>query len=259
METEILGGGARVECAARYLINTDIPKADIDTVKLLPIPSTRDGIFVTGTDIELSSLANSANRGTFFAGYGLPEHFTSMLKDREIAYFDALYDEVFTLENANLTAIGTLSYILSEFERAPGDLRFGVIGYGRIGKALVRILLFLGADVCVFSSKKEKCLALGEMGIKCSAIKEEIFGFEQLSEIDVLINTAPTCLSYLFPDNNTGKIRVIDLASGDSFPGVFGVEYLPSLPARMFGESAGLAYGRAIERHLRNLTGGEGV
>ncbi len=259
MKTEILGGGARVECAARYLINADIPKTDIDTVKLLPIPSTRDGVFVTGTDIELSSLVPVARKGDFFAGYGLPEHFTAMLREREIAYFDALYDESFTLENANLTAIGALSYLLSELDRAPVDLSFGVIGYGRIGRALARILLFLGADVRVFSSKKEKRLELGALGIKCSEIEEDYFDFEQLSEIDVLVNTAPTCLSYLFPDKHTGKLKVIDLASGDSFPGIFGIEYLPSLPARMFGESAGLAYGRAIERHLTKLTGGEGV
>ena len=48
----------------------------------------------------------------------------------------------------------------------------------------------------------------------------------------------------------------MDLAIKDCFDGIDGVEYLPSLPSRIFPESAGLAYARAIERHLFACGGG---
>ena len=56
---------------------------------------------------------------------------------------------------------------------------------------------------------------------------------------------------------NTVGLRIIDLASGDNFTGIEGVEKYPSIPAKMFPESAGRVWGRTIERYIVNkLKGG---
>lgn len=256
MKTEIIGGGARSKGAARYLTNAGIGVCGTELVKILPIPSTRDGRKVLGTEVELSSLAEGSGKGVLIAGYGFPPGFAALLDERGIRYFDALYDEEFTLENAELTALGVLSFLLSSMERVPQDARIGIIGYGRIGRALTRILLFHGAHLRVFTGKMENCRSLGEVGVECTRLTRDSIEPTALSGLDVLINTAPTDLSYLFPRGNTEGLRVLEVASGDSFAGVFGVEYLPSLPARLFPESAGAAYGRAIERYLSSVKGG---
>lgn len=255
MKTEIIGGGERSEFAARYLLNKKAD-GDICTVTILPIPSTRDGVFVTGCDLMLDELPERLEKSTLLAGYGLPDRLCKALSARGISYYDARGDEKFILENAELTALGALSYLLSEFKEAPCDLKIGVIGYGRIGRVLTRILLFLGASVRVFSSRSENIVALGGLGVDCYNVQREFFSYDSISSLDVLLNTAPTDLSYIFPEKNVGGLRVLDLAISDCFPGISGVEYLPSLPARMFPESAGAAYGRAIERHLSSDGGG---
>jgi hypothetical protein len=67
------------------------------------------------------------------------------------------------------------------------------------------------------------------------------------------VNTAPAVIF----DTSSGAVpdglRIIDLASGDNFPGLASVEKYPSVPAKMFPLSAGRAWGRSIERFMRNL------
>jgi len=257
MKTEITGGGARSECAARYLINADLPeKCGIERIRLLPIPSTRDGVYVSGTELPLSSLPSELDGKTLLVGYGLPKPLRGELAAAGIPTLDVKDDESFVLENARLTALGALCHLVLRDGRDPRDTSYGVIGYGRIGSQLVRMLLFFGARVTVFTTSEKNRLTLGELGIACADIRKEELPSDALLGLDVLVNTAPTELTYLFPDGETKGLFVCDLASGDSFPGISGVEYLPSVPSRLLGESAGLAYGRAVERYLSKIGGG---
>ena len=124
------------------------------------------------------------------------------------------------------------------------EMRIGVVGYGRIGKRLTNMLLYLGASVRVFTSREDLRLDLCEYGIATAASAKDA----DLSGLDILINTAPATIfdKDLIPQ----RLRIIELASGDNFAGVAGVEKYPSVPAKMFPLSAGRAWGRAIERFL---------
>jgi hypothetical protein len=46
-------------------------------------------------------------------------------------------------------------------------------------------------------------------------------------------------------------MRVIELASGENFPLISGVERLPSIPEKMYPDSAGYLYYKAITRFLK--------
>ena len=72
-----------------------------------------------------------------------------------------------------------------------------------------------------------------------------------LSGLDLLINTAPAVIFDTRDGVFPGGLRVIDLASGENFPGLSDVERYPSIPARMFPYSSGRMLGRACERFLR--------
>jgi hypothetical protein len=46
-------------------------------------------------------------------------------------------------------------------------------------------------------------------------------------------------------------VRVIELASGENFRGIEGVERLPSIPDRFYGKSAGKTYFSYIVKRMK--------
>jgi len=240
MNIEIFGGSERVRSAKNALLESD---CGVESIKLLPVPSSRDGVHITGTEILFDDFLEGIESGSFVIGYGIPQFVKDGITARNAACYDAGNDECFLVENAYITAIGALTYLLQSVKKIPCDLKFGIIGYGRIGSALARLLLFLGARVKIFSSKKLTRIELGLCGIDSPAVDLATLESSAFLGLDVIFNTAPTKLSHLFPKRSLPcGVRVFDLASGDSFPGVRGVEYLPSIPDRMYPESAGKTY-----------------
>ena len=66
-----------------------------------------------------------------------------------------LSDEIFADQNASLTAIATLN-ILSDFKISPSDAKILIIGFGRIGVHLSKILWGLGAKYDVASTSSAR-------------------------------------------------------------------------------------------------------
>jgi hypothetical protein len=141
--------------------------------------------------------------------------------------------------------------LLTTERRVPKDVSFGIVGYGRIGREITRLLLFLGASVRVFTTRKDVRLLLSEFGVSTS---ESVCGAD-LSGIDVLINTAPARIFDNGDDPYLKKMRVIDLASGNNFPSLENAESYPSIPAKMYPESSGALLAESaisyVERLLR--------
>lgn len=235
------GNDTRVSSCAAMLSRAELRAPSL---MLLPIPVTKDKKHINGTDIELESLLSEMESGMIVAGYDIPR----LLRRGSASEFcDVMSDERFLADNARLTAIGALGYILGTATRAPSDISFAVVGYGRIGRELVRLLLFFGAAVTVYTSKEKTRLALGELGIR-SRLAAYGTGAGELSDIDILINTAP---APLLCDADVDKDRVprlIELASGNNFPRGAKVERLMSLPGQMYPESAAVAYFASIMR-----------
>ena len=216
MKIENYGDGERCIEAMRRLTEAAESASVADSVKriiLLPIPSSRDGVHISGKDILLSDLAESVSPGDLAVGYGIPKDILSAFSSRGALVFDAGECEEFLLENARITADGAIGYILSSFKRTPKDMTFGVIGYGRIASILVRYLLFFGARVRVYTSKEKTRLSLGECGVETVGIDYE--RKIDTSDIDVLINTAPRDMRTVL----SGGCRegIIELASGNNF------------------------------------------
>ena len=215
-----------------------------DKFFLLPIPTSRGGM-LKGSDISVSEALSSAGEGSLVVGYGIPDDAKEEVLLRGGVVVDVSADESFLVENAHLTALGALGILLSGCASVPSDLTFGIVGYGRIGKSLVRMLLYHGARVIVFSSKESVRLELGSYGIETRRSDSA----SDASGIDILINTAPTVL---FDGGDLLSVcpRVIDLASGNAFPDYPDVEKYPSLPAKAFPLSAGRCLAGAVIRSL---------
>ena len=241
MTVEIIKGTKRTASAQKVICRGGLP---YKRLLLLPIPSTKDGVTVCGTEITLESLLADVNEGVAVCGYGLPTWFCERAGGLGARIYDAMYDEDFQLKNAELTAVGALGEIISEKKRAPSDVRFGIIGYGRIGSELLKYLIFLGAKPIVFTRRESVCRALGAWGIDTSLSMT----LENYMTLDVLINTSPMVITDMggaVALHNAG-VSVFDLASGENFGYCEYVKRLPGVPDRVFPESAGIAYGEAI-------------
>ena len=247
MSIETYGTGQRLRFAAASLAS----QAVREHLVLLPIPSTRDGTHVTSTEIPLSETLVGVGQGSVVVGYGMPDSYIAEAAGLGALAFDLSRDEDFLLDNAYITALGTIGYILNTDARIPREIVFGVVGYGRIGSQLLRMLLFLGARAVVYTSRPLTHFELGECGVHSVCISGATLGKYDFSGVDILINTAPRDMTESFPEGRVPEgMRVIELASGKNFSGVEGVEPLPALPEKMYPISSGRAYADATLKFL---------
>ena len=249
METIIYENSVR----ARYLVNSLMQRETLSRYKrvyILPIPSSRDGTKIMGTEITLESFADSVGDGDLVVGYGLSDELCRRMISSGARIVDSLRDEEFLLENARLTAEAALGILLSLGERSLSDMRVGIVGYGRIGKALLPMLLYHGGGASVYTGRESVRLQLSSLGISALDYKEA-----SSRDVDIFVNTAPSdVLCRSLACQGESRITVIELASGDNFRGGASagleVRKYPYLPSRMFPMSAGEAWARSVRRIL---------
>ncbi len=250
MNINTYGKDERLKFCREYIYRQSVDFSS--DIVLLPIPATKDGIMINGTDDKFSEICSKMNPGDAVIGYGIPREIREIFSSAGLLSVDVSLDEEFLQYNAKLTAEGTLAHILSEHKKAPCDMKIGIIGYGRIGKYLLNCLLFLGADVIVFTSKSETRLDLCSLGV--SAVSTACGNFPGLQEafrgLDILINTAPAKIISEGDVPLLKSTRVIELASGDNMPKDLYYERFRAVPAMMYPESAGFALGAAVIRML---------
>ena len=125
----------------------------------------------------------------------------------------------------------------------------GIIGYGRIGKYLCRLLKSLGASVTVFARREVsriEAIDKGYTAYPISSITKRYY--------DVIFNTAPSPIISKAESNKISRQTiVIDLAS---LPGGFEDADFPEralgLPGKMKPESAGKAIFDFVYEYISN-------
>lgn len=242
MTVEILSPDKRMLEAKKAILSG---KVDFARLYLLPIPSTKDGIHVNGSSHKLSEI--DVGDGDAVVAYGLPRELYDLLSDKGAIVYDGAYDEDFLVENARLTALGVIGDVITEKNKSPNDVRFGIIGYGRIGKELLKYLYFLGAAPTVYTTKESVRKELSEVGVSARMLSDGEF-----TDMDVIVNTAPAAI--LDKESAQGLIAhgvsIFDLASGDNFGSCEGVIKLMSIPGKVYPESAGKSYGEMAIRYF---------
>lgn len=246
MTVSLYGEDRRLEYCRELLFPREYP--GISRVILLPIPTTRDGAHILGTDLAFSEFCLDIRAQDLIVGYMLPREIREAAAAVGGAVLDISSDEKYVAENAHLTAIGTAARLLENGESALSDMNIGIIGYGRIGEKLAHILMFFGARVKVFTSKSEVRRRLCMLGVNGADYFSELDMADAFHDLDILINTAPARLiTESLAISLFGK-RVIELASGDNMPASLQVERMPSVPSVMFPKTAAKTVFDAIER-----------
>lgn len=249
MEIIKFGGGRRLDICCEMLSERLCER--LGRIVVLPIPTTRDGIFINGSDILLESVYDSVTDGTLVAGYGIPDTQGRRIEELGGTLYDAGADEIFLLENAKITAHGALGRLLGQTERDVSELFVGIIGYGRIGSALAELLMFLGARVRIYSTDENKLFGLATAGAEARRMDAHA----DIFDLDALINTAPARLlsDSVVSEALDRKMTMIELASGKNFSDER-VCAMPSIPDRMYPLSAGRLYAECIIGALPNAT-----
>jgi len=202
---------------------------------LLPVPSfAPDGGIVGGGN--LSTLLTLLPKDITVIGGNL---------DRpELDYYttaDLLQDANYLALNANITAHCALELALDQLPVILDGCRVLIIGWGRIGKCLGKLLQQLGAQVSVCARKESDRSMLAALGYR--ALK--------LEQVDpaayrVIFNTVPTMLFPTCP----GNALKIDLASRLGL-GSEDVIWARGLPGKDAPESSGQLIANTLIPMLR--------
>ena len=204
-----------------------------DTVRLpdaliLPIKSALN-------DEDYSKIFHRIKKSTlvFCANESLRENFPNV---NFICYAN---DEGFLDKNAYITAECAVMIAMSEAKKTLRESKCAVVGYGRIGKHLSRILMALGTDVVVYARRAQSRELAENDGCRSSQIED--IGNESL---DIIFNTVPQkIISKSVSDKISGKALAYDLAS---LPGGFEDEAFPKRALGLPGKIMPISAARAI-------------
>ncbi len=130
---------------------------------LLPLPATRNGETVncplspdcSVTFESIIALMRKKPDIWLFGGVLPRTLLDTVPRERTVDYYE---DEALLLRNAYLTAEGALSLAMDKTDCALAGKTAAVIGYGRIGKLLARLLLSIGMEVTVCARRREVLL-----------------------------------------------------------------------------------------------------
>ena len=196
---------------------TDHPSPDV-THLLLDVP---------GLPSELRELLRMLPGTVTVIGYGLDADF---LKSHP--KLDLKNDAQFLARNAAITAECALQAAAPHLTTTLWDSPTLILGWGRIGKCLGKLLREIGTPVTVAARKasdRAMAEALGYRSVDFSGIEEEV------TRHRVLFNTVPEGIT--LTKSSPGCVK-IDLAS---LPGLQGSDIIPArgLPGKYAPESAG--------------------
>lgn len=158
---------------------------------------------------------------------------------------DFLQDPMYLAENAAITAHCSIRVAMQHLNAILQDMHILIIGWGRIGKCLGKLLQDLGAHVTVTSRKAEERAILTALGY--DALDPSRLNIN-LSRYRLIFNTAPTMV---IDEEKTQFLRKdclkIDLASR---AGIFGPDVIQArgLPGKLAPETSGELIARTAIR-----------
>lgn len=201
---------------------------------LLPVPSfAADGTIKGGGD--LGAILAKLPRTVTVIGGGLRR---DDLAGYEV--LDLLEDPRYLAQNASITAHCTLELALARLPITLENCPVLVIGWGRIGKCLAKLLGGLGAKVTVAARKESRRVMIDALGYTSCSI-ENI----RPENFRLIINTVP---AMVLP-GATGTGLKIDLASHQGMTGR-NVIWARGLPGILAPESSGALIAQMITQWL---------
>lgn len=223
----------------------DLPQlAAKSSVILLPLPATKDGLFLNApyaeNEIRLDDdFARLLMHKTVCGGM-LQRLTASSFLWREIEPEDYYRREELAVGNAIPTAEGAVGIAIREYPGTINGAKCLITGFGRIGKNLAIILRGMGAEVFCAARKKADLMQMRAFGVQPLTYRE--IG----KRFDLIFNTVPAkVLTSPVLMQQTRDTLIIELASAPGGIDLKRAEELhlhvidaPSLPGRVAPKTA---------------------
>lgn len=241
---------------------------------ILPLPVTRDGVHVftpldSSADISFDALAESLTHRPHMQIFGgrIPHEWTHRLNALGCTVTDYYDREDVQIQNARITAEGAIMTAMEMTDVGLLGTPIAVIGYGRIGQFLSRMLVALGAKVTVYARRAASLAQASSDGCATRHISE----LSSLTKgYNVIFNTVPSRLigkdilsvmpcETLLVDLASPPFGIDPEAAGEATARCgLGVIFAPSLPGRYAPRSAGVVIAEGIVSALsEQQRGGE--
>lgn len=206
---EVRKSGCRAELVNDYdTVTAKLKEADI---VVLPLPMSRDGVFLNGVNIKISDLAGCLEtKVKVFAGRPT-ESFFDLCAERKIKVIDYSKSDKFEILNAVPTAEGAIKTAIKNTDFTIYKSRCLVCGYGRIGKVLTDRLRGLGAEVYASARKPRDLAEIQTRDI--GAVRSDMIA-DNVEKFDIIFNTVPALILDKKVLKRTKKdVFICDLAS----------------------------------------------
>lgn len=210
----ILGTDSRSICLRKILIENKVKFAELEDANIIvtAIPFTKDGVKVNGEIItcdDLIKLLKDSNKILISGAFS--KDIEVKLQNNNIKYFDLMQSDSMAILNAIPTAEGAISTAIFNTEFTIQNSNILILGYGRIGKVLAKMLNGFGANVFCEARKESDLSMIKAMGY--TPIKLENLD-ENLEKMNIIFNTIP----YMVLDKKrldliSENALIVDLAS----------------------------------------------
>ncbi len=187
-----------------------LKRADI---VVLPVPAFSAGLLNTpcfSKSVRPEDILPLIKRSALVFGGRLGEEGESF-KKYGLRVFDYMTEEELAVRNAVPTAEGAIALAMAETPFTIASSRCLVIGWGRIGRILSKMLSGLGAEVTVATRRHEAAAMVRALGMR-AVLYDELEHF--VSEPQLIFNTAPALvLDSILLSKTRRDVLIIDLAS----------------------------------------------
>ncbi len=196
-----------IEDDVDYVLSSDIV--------ILPVPVTFDGETINApyskTPLTIAEFLDGIAQSALVFGGQIKKDLADALDDKSIKFYDYLKREELAIRNSIPTAEGAIKIAIEETPITINGSNCLVLGYGRIGKILSKMLSGLGANVTVEARKYADLAMIEGHGFEPLALGKLK---SSIKKFDIIFNTIPAMIL----DNDILKsvnknALIIDLSS----------------------------------------------
>ncbi len=184
-------------------------------IVILPVPVTFDGTTINSpyaiNPMTVEEFLYGINPSALVFGGQIQPNLQRAFEDNQIAYRDYLKREELSIKNAVPTAEGAIEIAISETPITIHGSKCLVLGYGKIGKILSKMLFGLGAQTYVEARKYADLAMIEGHGYE----PLDIYNLKEcIGDFDIIFNTVPALiLDRETLQNVKNDALIIDLAS----------------------------------------------
>lgn len=191
MKVHIIGEDNRSVCL-RKIYKENLSKIEDANIIFCPIPFSKDEKKINNSDITLDYLIEKLkDKEKILVSGAINKNVIDKLEENNIDVIDIMNYEEFSIKNAQATAEGAIRKALEMTDFTLNNSNILILGYGRIGKCLARILEGFGTKIYCEARKKRDIAIIKSMGYNEVDLKDID---TVLSKADVIFNTIPSMI-----------------------------------------------------------------